>query len=454
VSDHAGGGGASRILLTVWPLTGHLHPNLALAGALRRAGHDVAFYTGASAAPLIEREGFRLFPFQRLDERTVERIVLSPAGILAAGRRPWRRRALWTRWALDTLPEQVADLRDVIASWRPGAIMTDPTLWAPFLVLHELTGVPVAVFSLIPACHLAGRDAPILGFPLPRPRGPLGRARARVLRSASEGFLRPVRAAATAVRARYGLPPLDCSVTDFAGRMPLYLVPGSRGFDYDRDDLPASVEYVGPCLWDGGRADSPPAWLRDLPADEPLVYVSEGTVNLEPRVLRAAADGLAGLPIQVVITTGRHRDPASLGLAAGTAGNVRVERWVPLVPLLPRLGAIVTVGGPSTLLAGLDAGVPAVIVPSDWDHPETAWRLAASGAGIRLAPRACTPRRLRRAVTRVLEDPGYRLQARRLAAEFRAAGGPERAAALVGELARASGARGAAREERLAWRAS
>jgi MGT family glycosyltransferase len=276
-----------------------------------------------------------------------------------------------------------------------------------------------------------------------------------VLRRASEAFLRPVRRAASAAREAYGLLPLECSVTDHAGRMPLYLVPGSRGFDYDRADLPPSVEYVGPCLWDGGRADSPPAWLRDLPADQPLVYVSEGTVNLEPRVLRAAAQGLAGLPIQVVITTGRHRDPASLGLGAAAAPNVRVERWVPLAPLLPRLAAIVTVGGPSTLLAGLDAGVPAVIVPSDWDHPETAWRLVASGAGIRLAPRACTPRRMRRAVTRVLEDPRFRRQARRLSAEFRAAGGTERAAALIGRLARAEEeADRAASDRRWAWRAS
>ena len=426
----------SRILLTVWPLTGHLHPNLALAEGLRRAGHEVAFYTGATAKELIEGEGFRCFPFGAVDQRTVERLVLSPGGILSAGRRPWRRRALWQAWVLDTVPDQVADLMEVVSAWPPDAIATDPTMWAPFLVLHELFGLPVAVFSLIPACHLSGSAGPIMGFPLPPPRGPLARARASVLRRVSELFLGGVRRGASAMRARYGLPPLDCSVTDFAGRMPLYLVPGSRDFDYDRADLPPSVEYVGPCLWGGGRGESAPAWLGDLPAEQPLVYVSEGTVNLEPKVLRAAALGLADLPIQVIITTGRHRDPASLGFAQGAPTNIRIERWVPLTPLLPRLSAIVTVGGPSTLLAGLKAGLPAVIVPFDWDHPETAWRVAASGAGIRLAPRECKPRRLRDAVRQVLDDPSFRRNAQRLAASFGAAGGAERAAALIGTLAR------------------
>jgi MGT family glycosyltransferase len=442
----------SRILLTVWPLTGHLHPNLALAEGLRRAGHEVAFYTGVTARRLIEGEGFRCFPFGAVDERTVEQLVLSPDGILSTSRRPWRRLALWRAWVLDTLADQVADLRAVIAAWSPAVMATDPTMWAPFLVLHELVSLPVAVFSLIPACHLSGREGPVLGFPLPRPRGSLGRARAFVLRRASEVFLRGMRRGANEVRARYGLPPLDCSVTDFAGRMPLYLVPGSRDFDYGRVDLPPSVEYVGPCLWAG---ESAPAWLADLPTDQPLVYVSEGTVNLEPKVLRAAALGLAGLPIQVIITTGHHRDPASLGFAQGAPKNIRIERWVPLTPLLPRLRAIVTVGGPSTLLAGLGAGVPVVIVPFDWDHPETAWRVVASGAGIRLAPRECQPRRMRDAVRRVLDDPSFRRNAQRLAASFRAAGGADRAAALIANLARdRPGAAPASVEGSLAWRAS
>lgn len=445
----------SRVLLTVWPLTGHLHPNLALADALRRAGHEVAFYTGEGTRALVEGEGFRLFPFRAVDEGTVQRLALSPEGILSARRRPWRRRALWRSWVLDTLPDQVTDLREVVAAYAPDVIATDPTMWAPFLVLHELLGLPVAVFSLIPACHIAGTKGPIIGFPLPRPRGPLGRVLVSVLRRVSGLFLDDVRRDASAMRARYGLTPLAGKVTDFAGQMPLYVVPGTRDFDYDRTDLPASVRYVGPCLWTGARGESAPDWVDDLPPGQPLVYVSEGTVNLEPRVLRAAALGLAGLPIQVILTTGRHRDPASLGLGAGVPANIRVEQWVPLTPLLPRLAALVTVGGPSTLLAGLNAGVPAVIVPFDWDHPETAWRVAASGAGLRLAPRACTPTRMREAVQRVIEEPSFRRNAQRLAANFRAAGGADRAAALVAGLAqdRAAAAPPAA-EGSLAWRAS
>ena len=442
----------SRVLLALWPLTGHLHPNLALAAALRRAGHEVAFYSGEAARPLLTEAGFPLFAFRAVDPAVVD-LAVGAEGILSTRGRPWRRRARWRAWVLATVPDQVKDLESVAAQWRPDVIVTDPTLWAPFLVLRERLGIPVAVFSLIPACHVAGREGPIIGFPLPRARGAWGRARASVLRRVSDLFLAGVRQEASAVRARYGLPPLTGSVTDFAARMPLYLVPGTREFDYGRDDLPPSVEYVGPCLW-SGRPESAPEWLDELPADQPLVYVSEGTVNLEPRVLRAAAQGLADLPIQVLLTTGRHRDPSTLGLGSRVPPNIRIEQWVPLAPLLPRLAAVVTVGGPSTLLAGLAAGVPAVIVPFDWDHPETAWRVAESGAGLRLSPREGTPHRMRRAVERVIGEPSFRRSAQRLAAGFRAAGGADRAAVLIERLARGRAAPSRTDEEAIACRAS
>jgi MGT family glycosyltransferase len=248
-------------------------------------------------------------------------------------------------------------------------------------------------------------------------------------------FLSDVRREASALRRAYGLPPLRIPVTDFAGQMPLYLVPSSPEFDYQRDDLPPSVHYVGPCLWSKLRHEPSPEWLNQLPPDRTLVYVSEGTVHLQSRVLRAAAQGLANLPVQVIMTTGRHRDPAKLHLGPRPlAPNIRVEQWVPLDDLLPRLDAMVTIGGPGTLLAALQAGIPVVIVPFDWDHPETGWHVTNAGVGIRVAPKECTPERLREAVERVLHDPSFRQNAQRLAATFARCGGPTRAAELLESL--------------------
>lgn len=425
----------ARFLHTVWPFAGHIHPNIAIAHALRRRGHEVAFYTGESARPTVEGEGFTCFPLRHVDEKVVVDLVTSPQGIISRPRNPFRLKAMWRAWVLETVPGQLADLVDIFATWQPDVIVCDPSMWAPFLILHEAQGIPVAVFSLVAACILSGRDGPVLGFPLPRPRNRFDHWRRSAVRRVIDLFVADVRRDANALRRGYGLPRLRVSVTDHAGQMSLYLVPSSPEFDYQRDDLPPSVQYVGPCLWHKPSSQPPPDWLRDLPEDRPVVYVTEGTIHLQPRILKAAAQGLAGLPIEVIMTTGRHRDPDRLDLGPRPlARNIRVEQWVPLTDLLPRLDAVVTTGGPSTVLAALSHGLPLVIVPFDWDHPETAWRVADAGAGIRLSPRECTASNLRRALERVLYDPTFRQKARRVAASFARLGGPARAAELLENL--------------------
>src|SRR5204863_2821288 len=97
-----------------------------------------------------------------------------------------------------------------------------------------------------------------------------------------------------------------------------------------------------------------------------------------------ASDGIATLPARVIVTTGQHRDPATLGLEP-IPENTRVERFVPHSDLLPRASVVVTTGGTGTVLATLCAGVPLVIVPTAWDQPENAWRVAEAGAGLRIA---------------------------------------------------------------------
>src|SRR5574342_94648 len=104
---------------------------------------------------------------------------------------------------------------------------------------------------------------------------------------------------------------------------------------------------------------SPPGqanWLEALPTNRPWVYVSQGTLhNQSPYLLRAAAEGLVDLPVQVIMTTGGRDQADELGPGA-LAGNVRVERWAPESELIPRVAVVVTAGGASTVMGALQAG--------------------------------------------------------------------------------------------------
>ena len=421
----------AKFLFTTWPFPGHVHPNIAIAHALRERGHDVAFYTGSKARAVVEGEGFRWFPFEHMDEARLHRIVFSQRRSAAPWKRPFRLVTVLREWLLETIPQQVTDLQAVMAAWPPDVVVSDVTFWGPFLVLHETCHIPVAVSSFVPGCMVPGPDAPPWGLGLPRPRNGGTRLLARLVGAATDLLVAEFRRTADALRQRYGLSPLSVPVHAFLGQMPLYLVPGAPEFDYERRDLPPSVHYIGSVVWNKPRGEPSPAWLSERPADPPWVHVTEGTMHAQgPIVLRAAAQGLANLPMQVIMTTGKDRDPAQLGLDH-IAPNVRVERWVSHADLLPRTDVLVTTGGGSTVMAALSAGVPMVVIPTQWEKPDNAQRVVEAGAGIRLSPRRCTPRRLRDAVEQVLSDPSFRQNALRLAAIFKRYGGAPRAAELL-----------------------
>ncbi|HEY2844372.1 MAG TPA: glycosyltransferase [Bryobacteraceae bacterium] len=428
----------ARFLFTVWPFAGHIHPGIAVARALRARSHEVAFYTGGAVRSTVEGEGFKFFPFQKVDEERVAHLASSEFPYSPSR---WQRlrsagklQARFREWLLDTVPQTVDDIDAVSSEWRPDVLVCDLAFWSPILVFHEARRIPVAVFSVLAACILPGPDAPFWGQGALRPRNARMRLKSQLqqkgLRWLSTGF----RLQVSRMRKRYGLPALQCSVTEFAGQMPLYLVPSTPEYDYERRDLPPSVHYVGPCLWDKPSNAVSPEWLAQLPADRPLVYVTEATLGTtEPFLLKAAFWALKDLPVEVVMTTGKQRNPAELGFGV-LPPNVRVEAYVPQSDLLPKTAVMITLGGSGGVLAALAAGVPLVIVPTEWDRPENAQRVVEAGAGLRLAPNRCTPERLRAAVERVLNEPVFRENAQRLARAFARYGGPAQAAQLLEDL--------------------
>jgi MGT family glycosyltransferase len=279
---------------------------------------------------------------------------------------------------------------------------------------------------------------PPFGPGLPRHPGAAGAALATVLRVTTRFASQLSRRAINGIRAMHGLPPIAVAPGEFIGTMPLSLIPASRRFDYDRHDVPSSIHYVGPYLWNRPRTQAPTPWLADLRRDVPCVHVTEGTVHVQkPFVLQAALAGLGGLAMTVVATTGGERTVADLGIER-IPSNARIESWVSHADLLPLTDVMVTTGGAGSVLASLAAGVPLVIVPTEWDKPEIAQRVVEAGAGVRLAPQKCTPERLRECVLRILRDSSFRENARALAGEFAELSGAPRAAALLVELSRAS----------------
>ena len=425
----------ARFLFTVWPLTGHIYPNLTVAVALRELGHTVAFYTGDQARANIEREGFECLPF--VEVKGDAYVEMMTAGYHAANPldRAQRMKEVYRTWLVDTLSAQLLDLEKALADWHPDVIVCDPTMWAPILVLHEKHHIPVAVFSYTMGSFLPRPGSPPSGLGLPSPRNWWDRLVTTVYMQALTLATADIRQKANQIRRDNGLAPLKKSVAEHAGEMPLYLVTSVPELDGVNGSLPHNMHYVGPCLWSKSTPGPVPEWMERLPTDQPWVHVSEGTIHSQrPFLLLAAAEGLADLPVQVIIATGTHRNPSELGLD-NLAPNIHVLSWVPYEHLLPRTSVLVTTGGAGTVMAALQAGIPMLVSPTEWDKPENAKRIVESGAGLRLSPEKITPTRLREAVRKLLDEPSFRENAQRLGRRFQEFDGPKQAAQLLEQLA-------------------
>ena len=177
-------------------------------------------------------------------------------------------------------------------------------------------------------------------------------------------------------------------------------------------------------LYPAGLDDGPfpasrfrdPAWVRSTGGDR-FVYVTFGSVaGALPAVTRVYGEAMravAGLDAEVLLTIGHGADPDVVG---APAPNVRVERWVDQNEVLTRATAVVCHGGGGTTLGALAAGVPVVVVPLfSSDQHINARQVAASGAGVNVAPEAGA---IRTGLDEVLGDASFRRAAGVLADEL------------------------------------
>ncbi|MCP3015108.1 activator-dependent family glycosyltransferase [Nocardiopsis dassonvillei] len=212
--------------------------------------------------------------------------------------------------------------------------------------------------------------------------------------------------------ARYGV---DFSETLVHGQATIEQVPSPL-----RVDTPPHLEYL-PVRYVpyNGRAVVPD-WLRTPPA-RPRIGLSLGTtaaLRLGGYTVDVATllEGLAELDVEVVATL-----PASEQDKLGAVpGNTRLVEYVPLHALAPTCAAMVTHGGPGTVLTGLAHGVPQLLSPNArmFDIPVLAGLVEEAGAGRVVDPDRLDAATVTEGVRALLEDPRHTSAARALRARM------------------------------------
>ncbi|MEU4160993.1 nucleotide disphospho-sugar-binding domain-containing protein [Actinoplanes sp. NPDC026670] len=360
-----------RVLVVAAPLIGHVLPLVPLARALRDAGHEVLFATGA--------DGLRVTGFEVRDVAPGFRFGAVAA--LTALRHPLLVRdelagTAGTRMVghlFGAVNDRIVDRVERTArQWRPDRIVYEPLAAAGAVVAARL-GVPGILHenslydgpALLAATRMRGR--PELAAP------------AVVIRIAP---------ASVAGRGTH----LPMRFVPYTGPEPL---PRSSAEPLPQKAGPRPEELSGPPL-------------------RPRILVSRSTVP-QPgpdRMMSRVAEAARDVDADVVLIRSNVRRPPP---------GVRAVGWVPIPAALAAGAVIVHHGGAGTTLTALQAGVPQLIIRGAGDRRHNAELVAARGAGLAADERDITPALL----TRLITDPVLPAAAREVSAEIAAMPPPE-----------------------------
>lgn len=376
---------------------GSLHPMVPLARALADRGHAVAFATAPMHLQTVRELGFEGFQAGPADGISGIARGETAASLAALGEADRARNVIGAFAAL--AEAMVPELRALVLRWRPHVVVRDATAFAAWIAAEQ-AAVPAALFDF-------GGVPPSLAARVAGPR-------------------------LNQLRAACGLPPDPALESIYRW---LVLIGAPPGW-CDLAQLAATAHLIQPPDFDRAPIEARPGWLDGLKGGSRLVYATLGTVFGDSPGLWAAifAAVTAEPELSLIATVGPAGDSRAFG---ALPARIRVETYVPQSYLLDEADAVIAHGGYGTLMGALRRGLPVLAIPMPAaDNLLNATRVTELGAGIMLGQGQRDAAAIRQALRRVLDEPGFRLAARALAAATEALPAEHFAAGLLERLAR------------------
>ncbi|MFC4121830.1 nucleotide disphospho-sugar-binding domain-containing protein [Nonomuraea zeae] len=401
-----------RVLFVTWAWPSHFYPCVQLGWAMRASGHEVVVASQPALADVVAAAGLPSVSVGH--DLDVGALAARYFSWLVRQNRPveWEETRAWGVGNVITYKKlaeaMTADTLRFARGWRPDLVVFDPTTYAGPLTAAVL-GVPAVR-------HIWGmdytfrtrefEDEALAGF-----CAELGLDGVETLGAVTVDPCPPSLQVPAPVRrltmrhVPYNGPAL---VPDWLARPPEQRPPGQHPPGQPPSGMGAHgrrrVCVLGSSAvasWGGGQDRLLPGVLRTL--DDPDVEI--------------IAIGEPG--------------------AGDAGGRLRVVDRLALHLVLPTCDLLIHQGGGGAVMSALAAGVPQLMVPRFSDHVFNARRVADAGAARQVFAGDCPPDRLGAEARLLLDDPGYRDAAAKLAQEM--ADQPP-AAEVVDRLAELAGA--------------
>jgi UDP:flavonoid glycosyltransferase YjiC (YdhE family) len=174
--------------------------------------------------------------------------------------------------------------------------------------------------------------------------------------------------------------------------------------------LPPYAVRVGPTIWEPPLEGALPQWVERLGRGRPAVLASVSTVGAtDAQLVREVGEAIGGEDLDAVLTV------ADAGALPPLPENVRVVQFMPHGALLPRVAAVVSHAGNGTVTRAACAGVPLLLLPDGKDQFDVARGAAAAGIALVLDRAETGATHVRSALRKLLDEPGFRTRAHRVA---------------------------------------
>ena len=177
-----------------------------------------------------------------------------------------------------------------------------------------------------------------------------------------------------------------------------------------------------------------PLYARlDLPVPDAVQAFLDGSQRTAYIALSSSTPGLLRAVIARVREAGLRAIVAAAVHDVGPVDDpgLVVGGLLPSHLIMPKVDVAVTMGGQGSVQTAMAAGTPLVAMPL---HPEQEHNVGIAvrqGMALAVAPRHARTARLTRAVRRVVDEPGFALQAQRVQALFDGVDGAAQAAAAI-----------------------
>jgi len=404
---------------------GDVQPYIALAVALKRAGHSVRLVSSQTFAQPARAQGLEFWSqpgdVQALMATPEMRAVLEKGNLLAIN-------AHASKYAVQVAPGgaevglEAARGMDLLIAGLGGLDLA--------LALSEKLDVPVIQAYVFPLTPTRAFPAPLFPAALSKLGGPFNHFSYILFQ---QMMRLSTRSSSAVARRTLGLPTQPSSAYRLKRLVELPILYGfSPSVIAPPADWPRA-EVTG--YWFLEPAPDwtpPPALSAFLEAGPPPVYVGFGSMgNRNPQQT-------AALVLEALQKSGQRA--VMLSGWSGMSGEnlpdtVHLINDVPHAWLFPRMAAVVHHGGAGTTAAGLRAGIPNIVVPFFGDQGFWGARVASLGVGPTPIPRKqLTAQNLAGALERMVADSDMRSKAAILGAKIQAEDGLARAVAVIEAL--------------------